>query len=64
VLDGGLFSKQYVYLHSEMPIEEARLKLKLPIDQVEWLKNQKTMDLNDVFKEMIYELWKSKDIKS
>lgn len=48
----------------EMPIEEARLKLKLPIDQVEWLKNQKTKDLNDIFKEMIYELWKSQDIKS
>jgi hypothetical protein len=48
----------------EMPIEEARLKLKLPIDQVEWLKNQKTKDLNDIFKEMIYELWKSQASKN
>jgi hypothetical protein len=47
----------------EMPIEEVRLKLKLPIDQVEWLKSQKTKDLNEVFKEMIYNLWESKDIK-
>jgi hypothetical protein len=48
----------------EMPIEEARLKLKLPIDQVEWLKNQKTKDLNEIFKEMIYELWKSQASKN
>jgi hypothetical protein len=47
----------------EMPIEEVRLKLKLPIDQVEWLKDQKPKDLNEIFKEMIYELWKSQDIK-
>ncbi|CAG9607586.1 hypothetical protein [Pseudoneobacillus rhizosphaerae] len=47
----------------EMPIEEVRLKLKLPIDQVEWLKDQKPKDLNGIFKEMIYELWKSQDIK-
>jgi hypothetical protein len=47
----------------EMPIEEVRLKLKLPIDQVEWLKEQKPKDLNEVFKEMIYELLKNQDIK-
>jgi hypothetical protein len=47
----------------EMPIEEVKFKLKLPIDQVEWLKDQKTKDLNEIFKEMIYELWKSLDIK-
>lgn len=47
----------------EMPIEEVRLKLKLPIDQVEWLKDQKAKDLNEIFNEMIYELWKSQDIK-
>jgi hypothetical protein len=48
----------------EMPIEELRLKLRLPIDQVEWLKHQKTKDLNEIFKEMIYDLWKSQNIKS
>jgi hypothetical protein len=47
----------------EMPIEEVRLKLKLPIDQVEWLRNQKTKELNEIFKEMIYDLWKSQNIK-
>jgi hypothetical protein len=47
----------------EMPIEEVRLKLKLPIDQVEWLKDQKSKDLNEIFKDMIYELLKSQDIK-
>jgi hypothetical protein len=47
----------------EMPIEEVRLKLKLPIDQVEWLKEQKPKDLNGIFKEMIYELLKNQDIK-
>jgi hypothetical protein len=47
----------------EMPIEEVRLKLKLPIDQVEWLKEQKPKDLNEIFKEMIYELLKNQDIK-
>lgn len=39
----------------EMPNEKATLKLTLPIDQVEWLKNQKTRDLNAIFKELIYE---------
>jgi hypothetical protein len=48
----------------DMPIEEVRLKLKLPIDQVEWLKSQKTKDLNEIFKELIYDLWKSQNIKS
>jgi hypothetical protein len=47
----------------EMPIEEVRLKLELPIDQVEWLKEQKPKDLNEIFKEMIYELLKNQDIK-
>jgi hypothetical protein len=47
----------------EMPIEEVRLKLKLPIDQVEWLRNQKTKELNEIFKEMIYDLWKNQNIK-
>lgn len=41
----------------EMPDEEVRLKLKLPIDQAEWLANQKKARLNDLFKEFIYEYW-------
>ncbi len=42
----------------EMPDEEVSLKLKLPIDQVEWLKNQKKRDLSEIFKEFIYDYWK------
>jgi len=42
----------------EMPDEEVRLKLKLPIDQTEWLKSQKKGSLNEIFKEFIYEYWK------
>ncbi|MDR6123100.1 hypothetical protein QFZ87_002697 [Bacillus sp. SLBN-46] len=42
----------------EMPDEEFSIKLKLPIDQVEWLKNQKRARLNELFKEVIYYLWK------
>ena len=42
----------------EMPDEEFSIKLKLPIDQVEWLKNQKRARLNELFKEVIYDLWK------
>ncbi|SEN37755.1 hypothetical protein SAMN05192533_11246 [Mesobacillus persicus] len=38
----------------EMPNEKATLKLTLPIDQVEWLKNQKASDLNSIFKDLIY----------
>ncbi|MDN3016406.1 hypothetical protein PH210_09350 [Paenibacillus sp. BSR1-1] len=37
----------------EMPIEEVSLKLKLPIDQVEWLKSQKKGALNEMFREWI-----------
>ena len=43
----------------EMPDEEFSIKLKLPIDQVEWLKNQKRARLNELFKEVIYDLWKN-----
>ncbi|WP_462413293.1 hypothetical protein [Neobacillus sp. Marseille-QA0830] len=42
----------------EMPEEEIRLKLKLPIDQVEWLKTQKKGTLNQIVKDWIYEYWK------
>jgi hypothetical protein len=39
----------------EMPIEDVRLKLRLPIDQAEWLSKQKKGALNEMIKEMIYE---------
>jgi hypothetical protein len=39
----------------EMPNEKVTLKLTLPIDQVEWLKEQKTKDLNAFFKELLGE---------
>ncbi|WP_066062197.1 hypothetical protein [Neobacillus soli] len=42
----------------EMPDEEISLKLKLPIDQVEWLKSQKRKEINEIFKELIYGIWK------
>lgn len=42
----------------EMPNEKVNLKLNLPIDQVEWLDKQKGKELNDLFKELIYEYWK------
>lgn len=42
----------------EMPDEEVKLKLKLPIDQVEWLTKQKKGALNELFKEFIYDYWK------
>jgi hypothetical protein len=42
----------------EMPNEDVHIKLKLPIDQVEWLKKQKKPILNEMFSEMIYQFWK------
>jgi hypothetical protein len=42
----------------EMPLEQVTLKLKLPIDQVEWIKSQKKSVLNEVIKEFIYTNWK------
>ncbi|MFK9093497.1 hypothetical protein [Bacillus salipaludis] len=45
----------------EMPIEEVSLKLKLPIDQVEWLKIQKKATLNEMFQEFIYDIWKKQN---
>jgi hypothetical protein len=38
----------------EMPNEKVTLKLNLPVDQVEWLKKQKTRDLNGIFKELLF----------
>ncbi|CAM3567043.1 hypothetical protein GCM10009865_09240 [Aeromicrobium ponti] len=37
----------------EMPNEKITLKLNLPIDQVEWLREQKNRDLNLLFKELL-----------
>ncbi|GHH98944.1 hypothetical protein [Neobacillus kokaensis] len=42
----------------EMPDVEVKLKLKLPIDQAEWLMKQKKAALNELFKEFIYDYWK------
>jgi hypothetical protein len=46
----------------EMPNEDISLKLKLPIDQVEWLKNQKKARLNELLKELIYDYWVKNDM--
>jgi hypothetical protein len=46
----------------EMPYEDVRLKLALPIDQVEWLKTQKNKALNEMFKEFIYEYLKKQEL--
>ncbi|PLS08495.1 hypothetical protein [Neobacillus cucumis] len=42
----------------EMPNEDISLKLRLPIDQIEWLKTQKKAHLNELVKEFIYDYWK------
>jgi hypothetical protein len=42
----------------EMPNEKITLKLNLPIDQVEWLREQKNRDLNLLFKELLYKYFK------
>ncbi|HHY72101.1 MAG TPA: hypothetical protein GX497_02515 [Bacillus bacterium] len=42
----------------EMPDEKITLKLNLPIVQTEWLKKQKSKDLQEIFKEAIYDYWK------
>lgn len=42
----------------EMPNEKVTLKLNLPIDQIEWLKKQKSKDLTEIFKESIYDYWR------
>lgn len=41
----------------EMPNEKVTLKLKLPIDQVEWINEQKNKDLAEILKEAIYDYW-------
>jgi hypothetical protein len=45
----------------EMPIEEISMKLKLPIEQVEWLKSQKKRRINEMFQEFIVEYRKKED---
>lgn len=45
----------------EMPNEDVRLKVTLPIDQSEWLKNQKADDLNEMIREAIYEYWRKQE---
>jgi hypothetical protein len=47
----------------EMPNEKVTLKLNLPIDQVEWLKEQKARELNEIFKEFIYHHWSKRTEK-
>ncbi|WML53621.1 hypothetical protein RCG17_02785 [Neobacillus sp. PS3-12] len=47
----------------EMPNEKVTLKLNLPIDQVEWLKEQKARELNEIFKELIYNYWSKRSEK-
>ncbi|HJV17565.1 MAG TPA: hypothetical protein VJ546_09320 [Bacillales bacterium] len=44
----------------EMPNEEIRLKLNLPINQVEWLKSQKKGSINEIFKDLINDYWNKK----
>ncbi|PWW31317.1 hypothetical protein DFO73_102313 [Cytobacillus oceanisediminis] len=39
----------------EMPNEKVTLKLTLPIDQVEWLKEKKNKELSQIFKELLNE---------
>jgi hypothetical protein len=41
----------------EMPNEKVTLKLNLPIEQVEWLHEQKSRELNEIFRELIYYYW-------
>lgn len=45
----------------EMPNETVKLKLSLPIDQAEWLEKQKARELNEIFKQLIYEYWHKKN---
>jgi hypothetical protein len=47
----------------EMPNEKVTLKLNLPIDQVEWLKEQKARELNEIFKELICNYWSKRSEK-
>jgi hypothetical protein len=45
----------------EMPNEKITLKLNLPIEQTEWLMKQKKSDLDEMFKEIIYDYRKKRN---
>ncbi|PAD66382.1 hypothetical protein CHH83_24305 [Bacillus sp. 7586-K] len=47
----------------EMPNEKITLKLKLPIEQTEWLIEQKPGDLSNIIKEAIYDYWRKYEMK-
>ncbi|MFS0880675.1 hypothetical protein [Metabacillus niabensis] len=47
----------------EMPNEKITLKLKLPIEQTEWLSEQKPGDLSNIIKEAIYDYWRKYEMK-
>ncbi len=47
----------------EMPNEKITLKLKLPIEQTEWLSKQKPGELSEIIKEAIYDYWRKYEIK-
>jgi hypothetical protein len=45
----------------EMPNERVKFNLNLPIDQAEWIAKQTKKDLEKIFKEFIYEYWRTKE---
>lgn len=47
----------------EMPEEDITLKIKLPINQVDWLKSQKKRQLNQLVRDFIYEYWEKNGLK-
>ncbi len=47
----------------EMPNEKITLKLKLPIEQTEWLSKQKPGELSEIIKEAIYDYWRKYEMK-
>lgn len=44
----------------EMPEEKVVLKVKLPIDQAEWLRSHKA-NLNEILKKAIYDYWRKRE---
>lgn len=48
----------------EMPDEKITIKVTLPIDQVEWLKEQKHTELSRMLNEMIKDYWKNHGLKN
>lgn len=47
----------------EMPYEKITLKVSLPIEQTEWLREQKTKQQAEIIREAIYDYWKKHQIK-